>query len=203
MSYELTAMAINAHIKGNPSMKLTLVALASFENKKTKLCNPSISTLALRVGLGEKQTRILLNKLKKLGYVSVIKNSLGGSPGSTCQYHIDTKKLKMEAIQSRSMVYKTPPAHETPTPLPEDRATTPSGIYDLSIQMDKTPPSHDSQTSNESIYKPSLLELEMKYGKYWYEKAQVVNPLIKTLGVKYETNEPLTEIGLRIKSLLV
>lgn len=203
MSYELTAMAINAYIKGNPSMKLTLVALANFENKKTKLCNPSISTLALRVGLGEKQTRILLNKLKKLGYVSVIKNSLGGSPGSTCQYQINTKKLKMEAIQSRSMAYKTPPPCETPTPLAEDRATTPSDLCAHSVQIDKTPPSHDSQTSNESIYKPSLLELETKYGKYWYEQARVVNPLIKIFGIKYETNEPLTEIGLRIKSLMV
>lgn len=78
MSFPLVGLVIEADIGLPASYKLTLIVLADYLNKTTGLCNPAVSAIARRVGLSTKQTRVILRKLKELGFISVTKNSLGG-----------------------------------------------------------------------------------------------------------------------------
>lgn len=149
MSVDHLAHAINAAIAGTPSLKLTLVVLANHMNKKTGLCNPSLAKVAKQVGLSEKQTRILLHKLKADGYISVVMNALGGPPGSTPHYKIHLEKLKSKPILQIRGGTPTPPNNFSPTALECIRRTAPAELPDHSRATTRTPPLDESQTMNE------------------------------------------------------
>lgn len=202
MSFDHTALAINANIPGPPSNKLALVILTNHLNKKTGLCNPSVAKVAKQLGLGEKQTRIVLQKLKSAGYISVILNSMGGHPGSTCHYKINTEKLKSNQILLIRNSPSTPPTHYTPTPPLDEMPTTPFKFPGHPHVVALTPPLDESQTKNEPYIKPSLIELESKYGKYWHTDGRAVREVGAMLRIPAFEREPACDYGDRLKALL-
>lgn len=202
MSVDHLAHAINAAINGAPSLKLTLVVLANHMNRKTGLCNPSLAKVALQVGLSEKQTRILLHKLKNDGYISVAKNAFGGSPGSTPHYKIHLEKLKSKPILQIKGGAPTPPTNFSPTPLVSLSRTAPIEFQDHSRMSVQTPPLDETQTMNKPYINPSIAELESKHGKYWHEDPYVVRPLGALLKQTPLANESICDFGAKLKALL-
>lgn len=202
MSFDHTALVINASIPGPPSNKLALAILANHLNKKTGLCNPSVAKVAKQLGLGVKQTRIVLQKLKSDGFISVIMNSMGGHPGNTCHYKINTEKLKCNQILLIRNNSSTPPSHYTPTPPLNEIPTTPVKFSDYSHAVAPTPPLDESQTKNEPCIKPSLIELESKYGKYWHTDGRAVREVGAILRIPAFEREPACDYGDRLKASL-
>lgn len=202
MSFDHAALAINTNIPGPPSKKLALVILANHLNKKTGLCNPSVAKVAKQLGLGVKQTRIVLQKLKSDGYISITMNSMGGHPGNTCHYKINIEKLKSNQILLIRNSSPTPPSHNTPTPPLNKIPMTPFKFSGHSNAVVPTPPLDESQTKNEPCIKPSLIELESKYGKYWHTDGRAVREVGAILRIPAFEREPACDYGDRLKASL-
>jgi hypothetical protein len=204
MSFDHIALAINADIQGAPSMKLALIVLANHMNKKTGLCNPSVAKVAKQLGLGEKQTRILLHRLRDDGYVSIAMNALGGRPGNTPHYKINLEKLKSKTIlQINSSSHSLSPlAHFSPTSLVRVSPTTPIRFQDYSRAITQAPPLDESQTKNEPNIKPSLTKIENEYGDRWFESREAVNRLGAQLHCRPLETESVFTYAMRLKELL-
>lgn len=86
-----------------PALKLTAVVLAHMKNAKTGLLNPSVATVAGRVGISPSQAQRCIRELKAAGIVSVAANAHGGKPGTTPNYRLHLDRLP------------TGSAHATPT----------------------------------------------------------------------------------------
>ena len=185
-------------------MKLALIVLANHMNKKTGLCNPSVAKVAKQLGLGEKQTRILLHRLRDDGYVSIAMNALGGRPGNTPHYKINLEKLKSKTIlQINSSSHSLSPlAHFSPTSLVRVSPTTPIRFQDYSRAITQAPPLDESQTKNEPNIKPSLTKIENEYGDRWFESREAVNRLGAQLHCRPLETESVFTYAMRLKELL-
>lgn len=200
MAFEYAALALNTEIKSAPSMKLTLVILANHMNKSTQLCNPSVATVAKQVGVSAKQARQLIKRLKHEGYISVVKNSLGGLPGNTSHYAINFVKLGSNPILKSKNKIATPLVGGSTTPPASKSPREPLKVLNDSHGVAITPPAKVSQTNSESnLTNKSLKE---KYGDYWFENAALVRKLIPHLKIIAAPHENTTDIGLRIKGML-
>jgi hypothetical protein len=92
MSWKALSIALEARI-APPTTKLGLVVLADFMNEKTGRLDPSLDTLAEKIGVSRDQARRIVRELSQRGLISVIANFTGGRPGTTQQY-----RLNFEAI---------------------------------------------------------------------------------------------------------
>ena len=85
------------------SEKLAMLALADWCNDEGLSLHPSINGIARKINVSESQARRILHKFIDEGYLSVVGNHNGGSPGKTRQY-----KLHMNMLE-------TPSTHDTRT----------------------------------------------------------------------------------------
>ena len=72
---------------GGGTALLALLALADWSDDEGR-CYPSISSIAKKIRLKERQAQRAVHSLLKDGYVKVIGNMFGGPPGATRQYQI-------------------------------------------------------------------------------------------------------------------
>src|SRR3989304_2360479 len=93
------------------SEKLAMLALADWCNDQGGSLPPSISTIARKINLTEKQARVIVHSLIDDGWLAVIGNENGGNPGQSRQYQLNVKKLATPPVE----VSRTPPASVTPT----------------------------------------------------------------------------------------
>lgn len=75
------------------SDKLAMLALADWCNDEGGSLHPSIAALAKKVNLSDRQTQRTVRRLIEEGWLSVVGNELGGSPGATRKYWLNIKKL--------------------------------------------------------------------------------------------------------------
>lgn len=201
MSFPLVGLVIEAELGLPASHKLTLIVLADYLNKTTGLCNPAVSAIAIRVGLSKKQTRIILGKLKELGLISVVKNSLGGAKGQTCHFAIHEKKLTTRSsLFKEGLSNRTTPMSIPPTPPIRVRGTPPTDIHNPSRPRALTPPAYGSQTK----YKPILTKEEIKatHGEEWKRKPEVVMEIGRRLGIEPNRGEGALDYADRIEKAL-
>ncbi len=85
---------------GGGTELLALLALADWSDDEGR-CFPSIKSIAKKIRLKERQAQRAVNKLINNGYVKVISNKFGGSPGSTRNYQIIINNLT-------GVIYDTP-----------------------------------------------------------------------------------------------
>jgi len=123
-------------------------------NNRNGECWPSMSLIATRVKLQEKQARIHVHRLEKLGLLKIVKNRNGGPPGSTLHF-----RLLFEPSGNQ----RTPPTEGSPKPRLERldpslerRFTSPERWKDGSLPIVETPPARGSQTT--SNRKENLLD---------------------------------------------
>lgn len=201
MAFPLVGLVIEADIGLPASYKLTLIVLANYLNKVTGLCNPSVSAIARKVGLSTKQTRVILGKLKRLGFISVVKNSLGGAKGETCHYAIHQEKLTTRStLFKEGLANRTTPMSIPPSPPVYARGTPPTDVHNLSCPRALTPPADKSQTKN----KPILTREEIKamHGKEWKRNTEVVRKIGLMLNIHPLRNEGLLDYADRIEKAL-
>lgn len=67
MSVKATNWAWEADL--SPSQKLVLLALAHCHNGRTGQCNPRVSTIVDKTGLGERRVKGILKELREAGYI--------------------------------------------------------------------------------------------------------------------------------------
>ena len=201
MSFPLVGLVIEADIRLPASYKLTLIVLADFLNKTTGLCNPSVPAIARKAGLSTKRTRVVLGELKELGFISVIKNSLGGAKGNTCHYAIHQERLTTRsALFKKGLVNRGTPASIPPTTPLCARGTPPADVHNPSRPRALTPPTNESQTKD----KPILTKEEIKatHGEEWKRKPEVVMEIGRTLGIKPGRAEGVLDWADRIEMAL-
>ena len=201
MSFPLVGLVIEAEIGLPASHKLTLIVLADFLNKTTGLCNPSVSAIARKAGLSTKQTRAILGKLKKLGLISVIKNSLGGAKGDTCHYAIHQERLTARsALFKEGLANRSTPMSIPPTPPVCVWGTPPAGVHNPSRPRALTPPANESQTKD----KPMLTREEIKamHGEEWKRDPEVVRKIGLILNIHPLRNEGILDYADRIEKAL-
>lgn len=201
MSFPLVGLVIEADIGLPASYKLTLIVLADYLNKTTGLCNPAVSAIARRVGLSTKQTRVILRKLKELGFISVTKNSLGGAKGETCHFAIHQEKLTTRSTTLKArLANRTTPMNIPPTPPIRVRGTTYTDVRYPSIPSASTPPTDGSQTKD----KPILTREGMKatHGKEWKRNAEVIRKIGLMLNIHPLRNEGFLDYADRIEKAL-
>ena len=121
MSIKVMALVWDNFPRGG-SDKLVMLAMADWCNDNGTSLHPSISTVARKINLSDKQTRVIVHRLIDEGWLSVIGNEFGGDPGMTRQYRMDVEMLR------------TPPVEVTP----------PVGRRDPSRGGAFTPPAHGS-----------------------------------------------------------
>ena len=121
-----------------------LLTLADMANNRNGECWPSMSVIAARVKLQEKQARIHVHRLEKLGLIQIIKNRKGGPPGST---------LRIRLLFGPSSNHETPPSGGSPlsqtipsNPSLRRESTPPERRWEDSLPALKTPPAQGSQT---------------------------------------------------------
>ena len=201
MSFPLVALVIETDIGLPASYKLTLIVLADYLNKTTGLCNPSVAAIARKVGLSTKQIRVILRKLKELGFISVIKNSLGGAKGETCHFAIHQEKLTTRStILKEQLANRTTPMSIPPTPLICVRGTPYTDVHNPSHPRALTPTACGSQTKD----KPILTKQEVKasHGKEWKRKPEVVMEIGRRLGIEPNRGEGALDYADRIEKAL-
>lgn len=121
-----------------------LLTLADMANNRNGECWPSMSVIAARVKLQEKQARIHVHRLERLGLLQIVKNRNGGPPGST---------LRFRLLFQPSGNQRTPPTKGSPAPQlwpsnpsPQRRFTSPERRKDGSLSIAEAPPARGSQT---------------------------------------------------------
>ncbi len=77
---------------GGGAELLSLLALADWSDDEGR-CYPSIAAIARKIRLKERHTQRLVHKLIDDGFVKVIGNNFGGSPGTTRKYQIIVHNL--------------------------------------------------------------------------------------------------------------
>lgn len=85
---------------GSGTELLSLLALADWSDDEGR-CFPSMSSIARKIRLQERQAQRLIHKLIDDGYVRVTGNQFGGAPGSSRQYQIILSSLT-------GVIYDTP-----------------------------------------------------------------------------------------------
>lgn len=121
-----------------------LLTLADMANNRNGECWPSMSVIAARVKLQEKQARIHVHRLERLGLLQIVKNRNGGPPGST---------LRFRLIFEPSGNQKITPTKGSPmpqlglsNPSLQRRFTSPERRKDGSLPLVETSPDRGSQT---------------------------------------------------------
>lgn len=201
MSFPLVGLVIEADIGLPASYKLTLIVLADFLNKTTGLCNPSVSAIARKTGLSTKRTRVILGKLKKLGFISVVKNSLGGAKGDTCHYAIHEERLTARsALLKKGLANKSTPTSIPPILPVCPKDAPPADAHNPSRSRALTPPANESQTKD----KPILTKEEVKatHGEQWKRKPELVMEIGRRLGIKPGRAEGVLDWADRIEKAL-
>lgn len=87
MSYELVDRVLK-HGPVNPGEKLVLIAVASFENVRTGICNPSVLGVAARASMTERGVRAILRRLEAAGWLA---SAVGGGRAGRSSYRINTE----------------------------------------------------------------------------------------------------------------
>lgn len=90
-----------------PTTKLALLALADFLNDKTGQLNPSLQSIATKIGVTRGQAQRIIRSFIEQGLLSVMANQFGGAPGTTPQY-----RLHLDRIVA---LMRTDGANATPT----------------------------------------------------------------------------------------
>jgi len=163
-----------------------LLTLADMANNRNGECWPSMSVIAARVKLQEKQARIHVHRLEKLGLLQIVKNRNGGRPGSTLHFRL---------LFEPSGIQRTPPTRGSPmpqlsppNPSLQRRFTSPERRKDGSLPVVETPPTRGSQTLIN--HKENLLD-EVR-DRYRSKKRPLING--------YAEHEALgEELGLQIR----
>ena len=92
MSIKVSSLVWDKWPNGGSEM-LCMLALADWCNDEGGSLYPSIRTLSKKMRVSESQARRVLHKLIKDGFVNVVGNENGGSPGTTRQYHLNVPKI--------------------------------------------------------------------------------------------------------------
>lgn len=122
------------------SEKLAMLALADWCNDEGGSLHPSISSVAKKINVSEKQARRIIHQFIEDGYLTVTGNLYGGNPGQSRQYRLNVAKLATPPMDV------TPPASVTP----------PMDVRDPSHGCPFTPPMDGSQTTSEPSIEPSV-----------------------------------------------
>lgn len=115
------------NFKRGGSEKLALLAMADWCNDQGGSLRPSMRAIAAKIGVSEKQARVVIHRLIDAGYLSVIGNAQGGKPGQSRHYRLNVEQLL------------TPPLE----------GTTPTQVRNPSRKPVFTPPPERSQTTSE------------------------------------------------------
>ena len=148
MSFKYTNWVYeNASRYGWPTgLQIVLHCLADMMNESGQ-CYPSLSYIASRVALSEKQVRRHIKNLKQQGLITVIKNAHGGKPGQTPIY----QALFTPSERSK---HTTPPTDGSRRPsfnVPLDSPVCPIGLPSEAVN-----PSHTREPNHHrTIKEPS------------------------------------------------
>lgn len=115
------------NFKRGGSEKLALLAMADWCNDQGGSLRPSMRAIAAKIGVSEKQARVVIHRLIDGGYLTVIGNAHGGKPGQSRHYRLNVEQLL------------TPPLE----------GTTPPQVRNPSCKPVFTPPPERSQTTSE------------------------------------------------------
>lgn len=75
------------------SEKLAMLALADWCNDEGGSLHPSISAIAKKINVSDKQARRIIHTFIEDGYLTVMANYNGGDPGQSRYYKLNIKKL--------------------------------------------------------------------------------------------------------------
>ncbi|NDP48927.1 MAG: hypothetical protein GZ085_11190 [Sulfuriferula multivorans] len=95
---------------GGGSELLALLALADWSDDNGK-CYPSMASISKKIRLKPRQAKRIVHQLIDDGFVQVVGNEFGGSPGSSRQYRLILSRLTGVAHDTRRSV-----SDDTPTP---------------------------------------------------------------------------------------
>ena len=127
------------------SDKLAMLALADWCNDQGGSLHPSMSTIAKKINLTEKQARVIVHRLIEECWVAVVGNVYGGNPGQSRQYQVNIQMLLTPPVEVTPNAKVTPPPDVTP-PV---QVTPPVEVRDPSRGGSFTPPAHGSLTTSE------------------------------------------------------
>lgn len=146
MSIKLMTMVWEKY-PASGSELLAMLALADWAGDDGGSLYPSMSALAAKIRLSEKQARRIVQDLVHQGILLVVGNEHGGAPGTTKQFRLNVRKLAFlpdlpkklatkKSAESLPSAFETAPADVTP---PVD-VTPPAGVRDGSHPCPSTPP---------------------------------------------------------------
>lgn len=118
------------NFKRGGSEKLALLAMADWCNDQGGSLRPSMRAIAAKIGVSEKQARVVIHRLIDAGYLSVIGNAQGGKPGQSRHYRLNVEQLLTPPLEGTTPAQVRNPSHQPVfTPPPERSQTTsePSG----------------------------------------------------------------------------
>ena len=98
------------------SEKLAMLALADWCNDEGGSLHPSISGIAKKINVQERQARRIVHKFIDEGFLKVVANHNGGNPGQSRHYILNIEMLKTPVTP---VIHDTPVTHDTP--VMEDR----------------------------------------------------------------------------------
>lgn len=75
------------------SPKLVLLAMCDWANDEGASLFPSVGKVAVRASMSERNAKRVLHTLIEAGWLSVVGNSMGGKPGMTRQYQLNTSAI--------------------------------------------------------------------------------------------------------------
>lgn len=93
MSVRVMALVWENFNRGG-SEKLAMLALADWCNDDGGSLHPSISAVARKINVSEKQARRIIHKFIDEGYLLVVANHYGGDPGQSRHYNLNVSLLK-------------------------------------------------------------------------------------------------------------
>ena len=130
---------------------IAMLAMADWCDDRGGSLYPSMSAVAEKIRVSEKQARRIVQSIVERGFIRVVGNASGGKPGTTKQFQIEVGKLRelvlMKDKVATAPASVTPPIHGSPTP--------PMGVRDPSHGCLETPPTHGSLTVIEPSIEPS------------------------------------------------
>lgn len=146
MSIKLMTMVWEKY-PASGSELLAMLALADWAGDDGGSLYPSMSALAAKIRLSEKQARRIVQDLVHQGILLVVGNEHGGAPGTTKQFRLNVRKLEFlpdlpkklatkKSAESLPSAFETAPADVTP-PV---NVTPPAGVRDGSHPCPSTPP---------------------------------------------------------------
>lgn len=149
------------------SPKLVLLAMCDWANDEGASLFPSVGKVAVRASMSERNAKRVLHTLIEAGWLSVVGNSMGGKPGMTRQYQLNTATILRGSVDPTDDKL-SPVANPTGTgdTTGKGRVTNGAATGDTGVTLTTIDPSVDPPKEKKRASAPAVQAVDLDFSTW-------------------------------------